>query len=123
MRLKAIQAIEGTSDKASVTVNVNSQTNVAAIAPGYIIRLPAGAPLPAIEQEREPVTIKASRAVEVALAVVDALDLTTRGLNLGERTARAIGLRLRGFVFIAVSRSSLSSDSDRKGRPVKERPV
>ena len=41
VQLKACQFIEGPSDKASVTVNVNQQTNVAAISPGYVIRLPA----------------------------------------------------------------------------------
>jgi hypothetical protein len=41
VRIKAVQAIEGTEGKASVTVNVNQQTNVAAITPGYVIRLPA----------------------------------------------------------------------------------
>ncbi len=64
VRIKAVAAIEGT-DKGGVTVNVNTQTNVATIQPGYVIRLPAGTPLPAIEQrssvtieqEREPLTI------------------------------------------------------------------
>jgi hypothetical protein len=65
VRIKAAQAIEGRSDGASVTVNVNQQTNVAQITPGYVIRLPANTPMPAIEQrssvtveqEREPLTI------------------------------------------------------------------
>jgi hypothetical protein len=63
VRVKAVAAIEGRHDGASVTVNVNQQTNVATIQPGYVIRLPTGAPLPAqrssvtIEQEREPITI------------------------------------------------------------------
>jgi hypothetical protein len=39
VRLKAINVIEGRDDRASVTVNVNQQTNV--ISPGYVIRLPA----------------------------------------------------------------------------------
>jgi hypothetical protein len=46
VRLKAIGVIEGRPDGASVTVNVSQQTNVANIQPGYVIRLPAGAPLP-----------------------------------------------------------------------------
>jgi hypothetical protein len=41
VRFKAVQAIEGRPDGASVTVNVNQQTNVATITPGYVIRLPA----------------------------------------------------------------------------------
>jgi hypothetical protein len=41
VRLKAIQVIEGNEGKASVTVNVNQQTSVAALRPGYVIRLPA----------------------------------------------------------------------------------
>jgi hypothetical protein len=68
VRIRAVQAIEGTEGKASVTVNVNQQTNVAQIQPGYVIRLPAlkadrGAPAieqrssVTIEQEREPLTI------------------------------------------------------------------
>jgi hypothetical protein len=65
VRVKAVQAIEGRPDGASVTVNVNQQTNVAAITPGYVIRLPANTPLPSIEQrssvtieqEQEPLTI------------------------------------------------------------------
>jgi hypothetical protein len=36
VRIKAVQAIEGTEGKASVTVNVNQQTNVATITPGYV---------------------------------------------------------------------------------------
>src|ERR1700733_3310121 len=60
VRIKAIAAIEGRPDGASVTVNVKQQTNVAAIQPGYVIRLPAKTvtDLPAIEQEREPLTIE-----------------------------------------------------------------
>jgi hypothetical protein len=63
VRIKAVAAIEGRPDGASVTVNVNQQTNVAAITPGYVIRLPAkaGDALPAIEHEREPLTIEGSR--------------------------------------------------------------
>ena len=57
VRLKAIQVIEGSDGKASVTVNVNQQTNVAAIQPGYVIRLGKFSREPAIEQEREPLTI------------------------------------------------------------------
>jgi hypothetical protein len=59
VRLKAIQVIEGNEGKGGVVVNVNQQTNVAAITPGYVIRLPAKSvtDLPAIEQEREPLTI------------------------------------------------------------------
>jgi hypothetical protein len=61
VRLKAIQVIEGSDGKASVTVNVNQQTNVAAIQPGYVIRLGKFSREPAIEQEREPLTIEGSR--------------------------------------------------------------
>jgi hypothetical protein len=43
VRIKAVAAIEGRPDGASVTVNVNQQTNVAAITPGYVIKLPASA--------------------------------------------------------------------------------
>jgi hypothetical protein len=57
VRLKAIQVIEGSDGKASVTVNVNQQTNVAAIQPGYVIRLGKFSREPAIEQELEPLTI------------------------------------------------------------------
>jgi hypothetical protein len=42
-------------------VNVNQTSNVASITPGYVIRLPAKSSvtdLPAIEQEREPLTIE-----------------------------------------------------------------
>jgi hypothetical protein len=39
VRIKAVAAIEGRPDGASVTVNVNQQTNVATITPGYVIRL------------------------------------------------------------------------------------
>jgi hypothetical protein len=38
VRLKAIGVIEG---KAGVVVNVNQQTHVASMMPGYVIRLPA----------------------------------------------------------------------------------
>lgn len=41
VQLKAIQVIEGNDKGPAVTVNVNQQTNVAAISPGYVIRLPA----------------------------------------------------------------------------------
>ena len=41
VQLKACAFIEGPPEKADVTVNVNQQTNVAAISPGYVIRLPA----------------------------------------------------------------------------------
>jgi hypothetical protein len=72
VRIKAVAAIEGRPDGASVTVNVNQQTNVAQIQPGYVIRLPAlkaDRDAPAIEQrssvtieqEREPLTIEGSR--------------------------------------------------------------
>jgi len=61
VRLKACQFIEGTPDGASVVVNVNQQTNVASITPGYVIRLPASRSEPAIEHEREPLTIEGSR--------------------------------------------------------------
>jgi hypothetical protein len=48
VRLKAIQVIEG-NEMPGLVVNVNTQTNVAAITPGYVIRLPAsraeGAPM------------------------------------------------------------------------------
>jgi hypothetical protein len=52
VRLKAAQAIEGVSDKASVNVTVNTQTNVG-IQPGYVIRLPALKPPPTIEHQGE----------------------------------------------------------------------
>jgi hypothetical protein len=55
VRVRAVAAIKGT-DKGGVVVNVNTQTNVATITPGYVIRLPANTPLPAIEQ-RSSVTI------------------------------------------------------------------
>jgi len=49
VRLKAISVIEGSESKSGVVVNVNQQTNVATITPGYVIRLPAsraeGAPM------------------------------------------------------------------------------
>jgi hypothetical protein len=54
VQLKAIAAIEGTDKAPAVTVNVNQQTNVAAISPGYVIRLPASRAAPAIEQEPAP---------------------------------------------------------------------
>jgi hypothetical protein len=60
VRLKACQFIEGTPDKAGVTVNINQTSNVATISPGYVIRLPARSSvtdLPAVDQEREPLTI------------------------------------------------------------------
>jgi hypothetical protein len=57
VRVKAVQAIEGRPDGPGLTVNVNTQTNVATITPGYVIRLPANTPLPAIEQ-RSSVTIE-----------------------------------------------------------------
>jgi hypothetical protein len=60
VRIKAVQAIEGRPDGASVTVNVNNQTNIAAITPGYVIRLPAlkaDRDAPSIEQEHKTLTI------------------------------------------------------------------
>jgi hypothetical protein len=66
VRIKAIAAIEGRPDGSHVTVNVNQQTNVAQITPGYVIRLGKfSQPEPAIEhrssvtieQEREALTI------------------------------------------------------------------
>jgi hypothetical protein len=58
VRLKACSFIEGKPDAASVTVNVNQQTNVAQIQPGYVIRLGKfSQPEAAIGQEREPLTI------------------------------------------------------------------
>lgn len=62
VRLKAIQVMEGANSKSpAVTVNVNQTSNVAAISPGYVIRLgrfsaPEG--LPALERA-EPLTIDA----------------------------------------------------------------
>jgi hypothetical protein len=44
VRLKACQFIEGKPDGASVVVNVNQTSNVAAISPGYVIKLPAPRP-------------------------------------------------------------------------------
>ena len=41
VQLKACAFIEGPPDKGGVVVNVNQQTNVAAISPGYVIKLPA----------------------------------------------------------------------------------
>jgi hypothetical protein len=61
VRVRAVAAIEGVDQRASVTVNVNQQTNVASITPGYVIRLPASRSEPAIEHEREPLTIEGSR--------------------------------------------------------------
>jgi hypothetical protein len=59
MRIKAVQAIEGSDGKANVVVNVNQQTNVANIQPGYVIRLGKFSQSePAIEQAREPLTIE-----------------------------------------------------------------
>jgi hypothetical protein len=59
VRLKAIGVIEGASDKApSVTVNVSQTSNN--LVAGYVIRLPASRADPAIEQEREPLTIEGS---------------------------------------------------------------
>jgi hypothetical protein len=52
VQLKACAFIEGAPEKASVTVNVNQQTNVANIVPGYVIRLPAVKPAETIEGER-----------------------------------------------------------------------
>jgi hypothetical protein len=49
VRLKAAAFIEG-NEKPGVTVNVNTQTNVAAITPGYVIRLPAKADQGALAQ-------------------------------------------------------------------------
>jgi hypothetical protein len=40
VRLKAAQFIEG-NERPGVVVNVNQQTNVPSIQPGYVIRLPA----------------------------------------------------------------------------------
>jgi hypothetical protein len=37
VRIKAVQAIEGTEGKAGVVVNVNQTSNVATITPGYVI--------------------------------------------------------------------------------------
>jgi hypothetical protein len=45
VRIKAASFIQG-DDKPGVVVNVNTQTNVSQITPGYIIRLPAGTPTP-----------------------------------------------------------------------------
>jgi hypothetical protein len=64
VRLKAIGVIEGNEGKGGVVVNVNQTSNIATITPGYVIRLPARssvADLPAVEQEREPLTIEGSR--------------------------------------------------------------
>jgi hypothetical protein len=58
VRIKAVQAIEGTDGKASVTVNVHQQTNVAAITPGYVIRLGKFSHEPAVVQEQEPLAIE-----------------------------------------------------------------
>jgi hypothetical protein len=59
VRIKAVAAIEGRPDGASVTVNVNQQTNVATITPGYVIRLGKfSQPDPAIDQDRPPITIE-----------------------------------------------------------------
>jgi hypothetical protein len=64
VRLKAIQVIEGSEGKGGGVVNVNQTNNTATITPGYVIRLPARSSvtdLPAVEQEREPLTIEGSR--------------------------------------------------------------
>jgi len=44
VQLKAVAAIEGADKAPAVTVNVNQQTNVATVTPGYVIRLPAARP-------------------------------------------------------------------------------
>jgi hypothetical protein len=66
VRIKAVQAIEGTEGKTSVTVNVNQQNNVATITPGYVIRLPAKSSVTeqhvTIEQAREPLAVEHDRA-------------------------------------------------------------
>lgn len=46
VRLKAIGVIEGNEGKGGVVVNVTQTNNTATITPGYVIRLPAGAPMP-----------------------------------------------------------------------------
>jgi hypothetical protein len=62
VRLKAIGVIEGSEGKGGVVVNVNQQTNVANIQPGYVIRLGKfSQPEPAIEHEHEPLRIEGSR--------------------------------------------------------------
>lgn len=56
--------IEGSEGKGGGVVNVNQTNNTATITPGYVIRLPARSSvtdLPAVEQEREPLTIEGSR--------------------------------------------------------------
>jgi hypothetical protein len=53
VQLKACAFIEGPPDKASVTVNVNTHTNVG-ITPGYVIRLPAKREPPTIEGDVSP---------------------------------------------------------------------
>jgi hypothetical protein len=58
VRIKAVQAIEGSDGKANVVVNVNQQTNVATITPGYVIRLGKFSREPAVEQDQEPLTIE-----------------------------------------------------------------
>jgi hypothetical protein len=58
VRLKAIQAIEGKDGAAGVTINVNQQTNVAAISPGYIIKLRA-------PREQPPITRSADRPLMI----------------------------------------------------------
>lgn len=65
VRLKAASFIQGDEGKAGVVVNVGTTTNNLAITPGYVIRLPVGAPLPAlpdraavmVDSEAEPLTI------------------------------------------------------------------
>ena len=72
VRIRAVRRSRALRARPSVTVNVNQQTNVAQIQPGYVIRLPAlkadrGAPAieqrssVTIEQEREPLTIDQAR--------------------------------------------------------------
>jgi hypothetical protein len=75
VRLKAIGIIEGNEGKGGVVVNVNQTSNVATITPGYIIRLPTGAPMPErIEPAPEPLTIEAmvpSRASTISRRAAD----------------------------------------------------
>ena len=58
VRIKAVQAIEGSEGKANVVVNVNQTNNTAAISPGYVIRLGKFSREPAVEQDQEPLTIE-----------------------------------------------------------------
>jgi hypothetical protein len=53
VRLKAIGVIEGNEVKGGVVVNVNQQTNVATITPGYVIRLPPSKSPQTIEHQPE----------------------------------------------------------------------